>query len=115
MRYATSSKTPPTPPGPTPTTYPLSAATAPSAARSPTRRAFPPKTLAAALAETTHEITDRPNPPRRHRTYPRVVKRYRAHHHCLKRTTDHGQLHNGHPRSTSTRSPAKLNGIGRYA
>ncbi|HKS50700.1 MAG TPA: hypothetical protein VJS67_02390, partial [Pseudonocardiaceae bacterium] len=68
------------------------------AARSPTRQAFPPKTLAAALTETTHEITERPNPPRRHRTYPRVVKRYRAHHHCLKRATDHGQLHDGPPK-----------------
>jgi DDE family transposase len=52
----------------------------------------------AADTETTHEITERPNPPRRHRTYPRVVKRYRAHHHCLKRATDHGQLHNGPPK-----------------
>src|ERR687893_627922 len=64
----------------------------------PNQAGFSPKTLAAALTETTHEITERPNPPRRHRTYPRVVKRYRAHHHCLKRATDHGQLHNGPPK-----------------
>jgi DDE family transposase/transposase IS4-like protein len=56
---------------------------------------FPPKRLTTALKETTHEITERPNPPRRHRTYPRVIKRYRAHSHRIKRPTDHGQLHNG--------------------
>jgi hypothetical protein len=59
---------------------------------------FPLKTLTAALTETTHEITERPNPPRRYRTYPRVVKRYRTHRHCLKQATDHGQLHNGPPK-----------------
>jgi hypothetical protein len=56
---------------------------------------FSPQRLATALNETTNEITERPNPARRHRTYPRVVKRYRTHSHRTKRTTDHGQLHNG--------------------
>jgi len=79
-------------------TYPSCAATARSAARSPTKRVFPPDKLATALTETTHEITERLNPPRRHRTYPRVIKRYRAHSHRIKRATDHGQRHNSPPK-----------------
>ncbi len=54
--------------------------------------------ISTTLTETTHEITERLNPPRRHRTYPRVIKRYRAHSHRIKRATDHGQLHNGPPK-----------------
>ncbi len=61
----------------------------------PNQAGFPPKRLTAALKETTDEIIERPNPPRQDRTYPRVAKRYRAHSHRIKRTTDHGQLHNG--------------------
>ena len=86
-------------------TYPSYEATARSAARSPTRRVFPPKRLATALKETTDEIIERPNPPRRDRTYPRVIKRYRAHSHRIKRSTDHGQRYN---------SPAKNPKSSRY-
>ena len=50
------------------------------------------------LKETIEEIVERLNPPRQDRTYPRVVKRYRAHSHRIKRTTDHGQLHDGPPK-----------------
>lgn len=43
------------------------------------------------------EITDRPNPKRRHRTYPRVVKRHFAKYHRIKRKSDNGQHHPGPP------------------
>lgn len=39
------------------------------------RRAFPPERLATAVRTAIMEIAERPNPARRHRTYPRVVKR----------------------------------------
>ena len=35
------------------------------------------------------------NPPRRHRTYPRVVKRARHNSYRVKRPGDHGIRHNG--------------------
>ncbi len=84
---------------PTPTTYPSFVASARSAARSRTRRGFPPGRLAAALAETIREINERPNGPRRNRTCPRKVKRYRAHSHHIKRPTDRNQVHLGLRRS----------------
>jgi hypothetical protein len=37
---------------------------------------FPPTHLDGAVAEAIAEITERPNPKRRQRTYPRVVKRH---------------------------------------
>ena len=61
----------------------------------PNQADFPPGRLTAALAETIREINERPNGPRRHRTCPRKVKRYRAHGHHIKRPTDHNQVHNG--------------------
>lgn len=52
-----------------------------------------------ALADTLAEIVEFPNPPRRHRAYPRVVKRLKAHRHLLKRPQHRG--------TTYTR-PAKI-------
>src|SRR6476646_4300510 len=46
-----------------------------SAATSPGRRVFPPDRLATCLRHALAEILQRPNPARRHRTYPRVTKR----------------------------------------
>src|SRR3954447_15706360 len=89
---------PPTPSEPTPTTCRSSAATARSAARFPTRRAFPPDRLADALIETINEIVAQRLGPRRQRTCPRVVKRYRAHSHRIKRETDRIQLHTHPPK-----------------
>src|SRR5690242_2042245 len=67
-------------------------------AKFPTRRAFPPDRLADALAETIDEITEKRLGPRRHRTCPRVIKRYRAHSHRIKRPTDRIQLHTEPPK-----------------
>src|SRR6185503_13023371 len=46
-----------------------------SAATSPGRRVFPPDRLATCIRHALAEILQRPNPARRHRTYPRVTKR----------------------------------------
>jgi hypothetical protein len=40
------------------------------------------------------------NPLRRHRTYPRVVKRRSHNHYPIKRVTDTGTLHTGPPTIT---------------
>ncbi|MGH3832041.1 MAG: IS4 family transposase [Pseudonocardiaceae bacterium] len=77
----------------------------------PNQAGFSPRKLATALTETINEITERPNPPRRHRTYPRVIKRYRAHSHRIKRTTDHGQLHTNPPKIHIFKVKCLLNGI----
>jgi len=37
------------------------------------------------------------NPPRRHRTYPRAVKRTRHHYYRVKKPGDHGTRHHGPP------------------
>ena len=37
------------------------------------------------------------NPPRRHRTYPRAVKRTRYHSYRVKKPGDHGTRHHGPP------------------
>ena len=58
-----------------------------------------------ALIETITEITERPNPPRRHRTYPRVVTRHRAHSHRIKRPTDRGQRHYTPPKIHISKVP----------
>src|SRR5512138_3129946 len=89
---------PPIPSAPIPTTCPSYEATARSAARLQTRRAFPPERLADALAETIDEITEKRLGPRRNRTCPRVIKRYRAHSHRIKRTTDKIQVHTDPPK-----------------
>src|SRR6478752_4572211 len=54
---------------------PSSEPCASSAATSPGRRVFPPDRLATNLRHALAEILARPNPARRHRTYPRVTKR----------------------------------------
>src|SRR5258708_30441465 len=59
-----------------------------SAARSPTRRDFPPSRLRNALAATSTEILERLNPPRRNRSSPRVVKRVHVHAYRAKRPSD---------------------------
>jgi hypothetical protein len=63
------------------------------------RRDFPPDHLRDALTDTITEIAEFPNPPRRERSYPRVVKRYKAHFHPLKRPRHRGGTH---------RQPAKI-------
>jgi hypothetical protein len=47
------------------------------------------------------------NPPRRHRTYPRVVKRARHNSYCVKRADDQGMRHAGPP-AIKLANPAKL-------
>jgi len=59
-----------------------------SAARSSTRRHFPPCRLSNALAATFAEILERLNPPRRNRSSPRVVKRVHVHAYRAKRSAD---------------------------
>src|SRR5258705_10077428 len=54
---------------------PSSEPCASSAATSPGRRVFPPDRLATCIRHAVAEILQRPNPARRHRTYPRVTKR----------------------------------------
>ena len=65
-----------------------------SAARSPTRRIFPPQRLKKATEATTTEILEKLN-QRRDRTYPRVVKRARHNSYRVKRATDTGTKHDG--------------------
>ncbi len=55
---------------------------------------FPPEQRATALHTTTAEIRNKLN-TRRHRTYPRVVKRARHNSYRVKRTTDIGTKHHG--------------------
>lgn len=61
-------------------------------------RAFPPDNLATAHADTIKEIGDYANPRRRLRIYPRVVKRYRVHHHRIKRPADVGVTYDAPPK-----------------
>ena len=61
-------------------------------------RLFPPDRLTDALAETIDEIVAQRLGPRRQRTCPRVVKRYRAHNHRIKREADRIQLHTDTPK-----------------
>jgi hypothetical protein len=68
-----------------------------SAAGPPTRRPFPPdhqqRTLAAVMAAITRKKNL--NPGRRHRTFPRAVKRARHNSYRVKRPGDHGTRHPG--------------------
>ncbi|MFE3281455.1 hypothetical protein, partial [Nocardia sp. NPDC059239] len=50
-----------------------------SAATSAGKRVFPPDRLAITTADAVAEIAERPNPPRRQRSYPRVTKRAGRH------------------------------------
>jgi len=47
------------------------------------------------------------NPPRRHRTYPRAVKRTRHHRYRVKKPGDHGTRHAGPP-TIRLANPVKL-------
>ena len=62
-------------------------------------RLFPPEDTARALARIMADIT-RPrnlNPRRRHRTYPRVIKRSRHNAYRVKKPGDQGTRHDGPP------------------
>jgi hypothetical protein len=61
--------------------------------------ALPPGQQAALLAEVSADITRNKNlnPPRRHRTYPRVIKRGRYNSYRVKKPGDHGTRHTGPP------------------
>lgn len=76
-----------------PTGYRSSATYGSSAARSPTKRDFPPERLANSVTIAISEINERPNPPRRHRTYPRVAKRTRLTHQLSKHPWHIGRSH----------------------
>jgi len=67
-----------------------------SAARSPTRRIFPPERRKKVINTTITEILEQLN-ERRHRTYPRVVKRARHNSYRVRQATDIGTKHDGPP------------------
>ena len=67
------------------------------AARSPTRRPFPPERLRAAVRDAHAEILRHLLPPRGHRTCERVVKRARHNSYRVKRPTDKIIRHAGPP------------------
>ncbi|HEY0576721.1 MAG TPA: hypothetical protein VGD73_21665, partial [Pseudonocardia sp.] len=69
-----------------------------SAVRSLARRDFPPEILATAQTLAFQEMTEILNPERRHRSYPRVVKRHFAKYHNIKRPTHHGRRHPSPPK-----------------
>jgi hypothetical protein len=64
-----------------------------------TRRRFPPEGVGAVLGKVMREITvgRHLHRPRRHRTYPRVVKRARHNSYRVKRAGDSGVRHTGPP------------------
>jgi hypothetical protein len=59
--------------------------------------AFPPRRLKKAIKATIAEILEKLNHHRRHRAYPRVVKRARYNSYRVKRVTDTGTKHDGPP------------------
>jgi len=63
------------------------------------RRPFPPEGPAALAARFAAEITAPRalHGPRRHRSYPRVVKRARHNQYPVKKNTDKGARHDGPP------------------
>ena len=67
-------------PGLIPTGCPSCEVSTSSAARSPTRRHFPPGRLTTATAMAITEILERVTKGRRKRTYPRVIKKYKGPH-----------------------------------
>jgi len=70
-----------------------------SADESPTRRHFPPEPGERVYAKIAANITARRNlnPLRRHRSYPRVVKRARHNQYRIKQPTDIGTRHSAPP------------------
>ena len=71
-------------------------------------RLFPPEGTAQALARIMADITRKRNlnPSRRHRTYPRVIKRSRHNTYRVKKPGDLGTRHHGPPAITLV-TPAK--------
>src|SRR5215211_5081276 len=84
----------PTKPDTIPTNSHLPARFGSSAARSPSRRIFPPEHRTTALQATTVKILEKLN-TRLHRPNPHVVKRARHNSYRVKRSTDTGTKHNG--------------------
>lgn len=79
-----------------------------------TRRHFPPDQHERIRAQVTADITAprNLNPTRRHRTYPRVVKRHRHGRYRIKQTYDIGTRHTGPPTitiATITRNGTLIN------
>jgi hypothetical protein len=66
------------------------------------RRLFPPERLTTLITQVNHEITTRRylNRARRHRSYPRVIKRARHNSYRVKQSHDHGTVHTGPPTTT---------------
>jgi hypothetical protein len=56
---------------------------------------FPPEDFDRVLPGVLAEITRKINPPRRHRSYPRVIKRARHNSYRVKRPGDTGTRHTG--------------------
>jgi hypothetical protein len=77
----------------TPTDYPSSEVSELFVDRSAAKLAFPPQRPATAITDTITEIAERPNPKRRHRTYPRVVKRKTVGSKIIKRRDHRGTNH----------------------
>lgn len=63
---------------------------------SPGRRVFPPDRLTAGLTAAAAEILERPNPPRRQRSYPRVLKRA-GRHKFKRKTLKHKNINHSQP------------------
>ncbi|AEH11386.1 hypothetical protein FsymDg_4115 [Candidatus Protofrankia datiscae] len=59
---------------------------------------FPPEDHTHALRETFTEITERLNPVRLHRTYPRTIRRGRHNAYRVKSPTDTGTKHDQSPK-----------------
>jgi hypothetical protein len=91
------SSTPQTRPATTPTGCPSSGAYDSCAARSPTRRLFPPERLVTALRDAHTEIVRHGVPERRPRSSPRAIKRARHNSYRVKRPTDRITRHPSPP------------------
>ena len=89
-------------PHPLAASSPSSAPSGQSAARSLTRRRFPPETLRQATRETISEILERPNPARRNRSCPRAVKKAQSRY---KRKTGPASTRHTGPPLLVTRAP----------
>jgi hypothetical protein len=70
-------------------------------------RPFPPQQADKLLAQVKAEITKKRNlnPRRPGRSYPRVVKRWRATRYALKKPGDHGTRHDGGPPAIRLANP----------
>jgi hypothetical protein len=68
-----------------------------SAVPLPGRRVFPPDQWAEALPKAYEEINRKPNPPRRHRSCPRAVKRARHNSYRVKKTDEPASIRHDSP------------------